>query len=86
MPDDKESMLDEIIGDLPPSAKLVAKVLEYEGSMSQSEISDRARLHRSTTRYALNQLIDEEVVEVRASLSDKRQLIYEIRDVKNETD
>jgi DNA-binding MarR family transcriptional regulator len=63
---------------LPPSAKLVAKVIEHEGAMDANEISESARLHPSTTRDALKRLAEEGVVDVRVDSEDGRKLVYTI--------
>ncbi len=42
--------------DLPPSAKLVAKTLEYEGDSTQSALAESTLLPTRTVRYALTQL------------------------------
>ncbi|OVE82895.1 MarR family transcriptional regulator [Natronolimnobius baerhuensis] len=51
------------IHDLPPSAKLVAKVLEYSGTMAQKQIADETLLPARTVRYALNRLDEKDVVD-----------------------
>ncbi len=66
------------IDDLSPSAKLVYKVLEYEGPMTQEEIARESRLCARTVRYALGKLDEHGVVTSRASLEDARQSIYRI--------
>ena len=66
--------------DMPPSAKLVAKVIEHEGAMDAGEISDAARLPQSTTRNALNRLVDEGVVDVSVGSGDGRRLVYSMKD------
>ncbi len=63
---------------LPPSAKLVAKVIEHEGAMDANEISESARLHPSTTRDALKRLAEEGVVDVTVDSDDGRRLVYTI--------
>ncbi|NGM71537.1 MarR family transcriptional regulator [Natronolimnobius sp. AArcel1] len=63
--------------DLPPSAKLVYKVLEYEGSMTQEEIATESRLCSRTVRYALGKLEDD-FVSSRVCLEDARQSKYTI--------
>lgn len=73
MPDDREK---GGFGDLPPSAKLVAKVIENEGSMGVAEISESARLPQSTTRYALNKLVERDLVEVSVDSDGGRRLVY----------
>jgi len=43
--------------DLPPSAKLVYKVLEYaDGPMTQAELVEETRLPARTVRYGLDKL------------------------------
>ena len=64
--------------ELPPSSKLVYKVLEYEGSMTQEEIADESRLCARTVRYALGKLEDAELVASRVYLEDARQSKYRI--------
>lgn len=64
--------------DLPPSAKLVAKTLEYEGESTQSELAERTLLSPRTVRYALTQLEETGVVTSRISLMDARQRIYSL--------
>jgi len=63
---------------LPPSAKLVAKVIEHEGSMDAMEVSESARLHPSTTRDALKRLAEEGVVDVSVDSDNGRRLVYTI--------
>ncbi|WP_435178972.1 MarR family transcriptional regulator [Halorussus sp. AFM4] len=66
----------EEIRDLPPSAKLVAKVLEYNDTMTQSQIAEESLLPDRTVRYALNRLDDEGIVSSRFSFSDARKRLY----------
>ncbi|WP_435153864.1 MarR family transcriptional regulator [Haladaptatus sp. DFWS20] len=66
------------VRDLPPSAKLVAKVLEYNETMSQSELADETLLPPRTVRYALNRLEDENLVDSRFSFSDARKRLYSL--------
>lgn len=66
------------IRDLPPSAKLVAKVLEYNDTMTQQQIADETLLPARTVRYALNRLDDENVVDSRVSFSDARKRLYSL--------
>ncbi len=67
------------VTDLPPSAKLVAKVLEYEDSLTQSQLAEETLLPARTVRYALNRLEDEHVVDSRFSFSDARKRIYTLK-------
>ncbi len=64
------------VRDLPPSAKLVAKVLEYNDTLSQTELAEETMLPARTVRYALNRLEDEDVVQSRFSFSDARKRLY----------
>ncbi|WP_137287057.1 MarR family transcriptional regulator [Halorussus salinisoli] len=66
----------EAIRDLPPSAKLVAKVLEYNDTMTQSQIAEESLLPDRTVRYALSRLDDEGIVDSRFSFSDARKRLY----------
>ncbi|BDR93257.1 winged helix-turn-helix transcriptional regulator [Vulcanisaeta souniana] len=43
--------------DLPPSAKFILKILEYEGQLTQKEIMEKTMLPSRTVRNALNILI-----------------------------
>jgi NAD+ kinase len=49
----------EALGDLPPSAKLVLKVLEVEGAHKKDELIDCTGLPPSTARYATDLLTKE---------------------------
>ena len=66
----------EAVRDLPPSAKLVAKVLEYNGSLTQSQLAEETLLPPRTVRYALTRLEEIDVVGSRFSFSDARKRIY----------
>ncbi|MDG5819918.1 MarR family transcriptional regulator [Natronococcus sp. A-GB7] len=69
-----------VVSELPPSSKLVYKVLEYEGAMTQEEIALESRLCPRTVRYALGTLTDHDVVDSRVSLDDARQSKYWIEE------
>ena len=62
--------------DLPPSAKLVAKVLESDSPLSQGQLAEESLLPDRTVRYALNRLEDVELVESRYSFRDARKQVY----------
>ena len=66
------------VADLPPSAKLVAKVLEYNDTLTQSELADETLLPPRTVRYALTRLDDEGVVDSRFSFADARKRLYSL--------
>ncbi|WP_338741606.1 helix-turn-helix domain-containing protein [Haloplanus salilacus] len=67
------------VRDLPPSAKLVAKVLDYNETLSQSQLADETLLPPRTVRYALSRLEDADVVETRISFSDARKRLYSLK-------
>ncbi|WP_049909309.1 MarR family transcriptional regulator [Halorubrum saccharovorum] len=64
------------VRDLPPSAKLVAKVLDYNETLTQSELAEETLLPPRTVRYALSRLEEEGVVDSRFSFSDARKRLY----------
>jgi DNA-binding MarR family transcriptional regulator len=69
-----------VLRDLPPSAKLVAKTLEYEGKLTQSELAGETLLPRRTVRHALKRLEENGFVDSRTSFVDARQRVYSLRD------
>ena len=64
------------VADLPPSAKLVAKALEYNGRLTQSQLAEETLLPPRTVRYALTRLEEVGVVDSRFSFTDARKRIY----------
>ncbi|WP_222920095.1 helix-turn-helix domain-containing protein [Natrinema sp. SYSU A 869] len=62
--------------DLPPSAKLVAKVLESDSPLSQGQLAEESLLPDRTVRYALNRLEDVGLVGSRYSFRDARKQVY----------
>jgi thiosulfate/3-mercaptopyruvate sulfurtransferase len=72
--DEREAALAE----LPPSAKLVHKVLEYQGRLSQKRIVDETRLAPRTARYAISQLEEADLVVSRPATHDARQTCYSL--------
>ncbi len=75
----KSEMSEDLAHELPPSAKLVLKVLEYQGQLSQKEIIEETMLPPRTVRYALSLLMSEGVVMKRLSLRDSRQGLYQVK-------
>lgn len=65
--------------ELPPSAKLVAKILEMDSSLSQGQLADESLLPDRTVRYALNRLEETGLVESRYSIHDARRQVYTLR-------
>jgi DNA-binding MarR family transcriptional regulator len=62
--------------ELPPSAKLVAKVLEGSDPLSQGRLAEESLLPDRTVRYALNRLEDAGLVDARHSFRDARKQVY----------
>lgn len=73
-----QAVVIERLGELPPSAKLVYKVLEYNGTLTQREISNRSLLPGRTTRYALNQLREVGLVREHIDFRDARRRLYTV--------
>lgn len=70
----------ERLRELPPSAKLVAKVLESEAPLSQGQLADESLLPDRTVRYALNRLEEVDLVSSRYSFRDARKQVYFLED------
>jgi DNA-binding Lrp family transcriptional regulator len=66
------------LDDLPPSAKLVYKVLEYDGPMTQKELVTESMLSARTVRYALDRLDERGVVDEEIYFADARQSLYQL--------
>lgn len=66
------------LDDLPPSAKLVYKVLEYDGPLTQKGIAEEAMLAPRTVRYALDRLDERGLVEEDIYFADARQSLYRL--------
>ena len=71
-----ESEFRERLRELPPSAKLVVKVLETDGPLPPGELAEESLLPDRTVRYALNRLDEEELIESRRSITDPRKQVY----------
>jgi len=66
----------ERLRELPPSAKLVAKVLETDAPLSQGQLVEASLLPDRTVRYALNRLEESGLVDSRYSFRDARKQVY----------
>ena len=66
----------DAVADLPPSAKLVAKVLEYNDRLTQSQLAEETMLPPRTVRYALSRLEEVGAVTSRFSFADARKRVY----------
>jgi len=62
--------------ELPPSAKLVSKVIETDSPLSQGQLAEESLLPDRTVRYALNRLEEEDLVNSRYSFQDARKQVY----------
>ena len=67
------------ISRLSPSVKLVFKILEYKGLMTQKELVAESYLPPRTVRYALDKLKKEGVLEERLFYKDARQSLYALK-------
>ena len=70
--------LRDSIQELPPSAKLVALVLEHNGILSQQELAAESLVSERTVRLGLEKLQQVDVVEARTSLKDARKRLYSL--------
>lgn len=68
----------EAIEQLPPSAKLVFKVLERKGPLTQQQIIEESMISSRTVRYALERLDDIEILHEDIYFPDARQRLYEL--------
>lgn len=71
-----ETEFRERLRELPPSAKLVAKVLETDAPLSQGRLAEESLLPDRTVRYALNRLEESELIGSRYSFKDARKQVY----------
>ncbi len=71
-------MSERPIEDVPPSAKLVYKVLEYNGGLTQKQIVERSMLSQRTVRDALVRLRELGIVTEEIYIPDARQSLYEL--------
>jgi len=69
---------EEGLEDLPPSAKLVFKVLDYDGPLTQKQIVEESMLSARTVRYALERLENIGIVDEDIYFADARQNLYSI--------
>ncbi|WP_227357040.1 hypothetical protein [Haladaptatus salinisoli] len=62
--------------ELPPSAKLVYRVLEDDAPLTQRQVREDALLPARTTRDALTKLKERDIVEERLYVPDARKRLY----------
>lgn len=72
----------DAIRDLPPSAKLVAKTLEYNDRLTQSQLAEETLLPQRTVRSTLSRLEDANVISSEICFVDARKQVYEL-DIKS---
>jgi NAD+ kinase len=75
----KKVKIAEELLNMPPSAKLILKILEYEGSMSQKDLAAKTLLPERTIRLSLGHLVSRGYVKKKTSLRDARHRIYELK-------
>jgi len=68
----------EALKELPPSAKLVLKVLQYNDALTQNQIAEETLLPPRTVRYALTRLEEVDAVDSRFSFADARKRLYSL--------
>ena len=68
------------IGHLPPSAKLVFKVLETSEGLTQKDIIEQTKLPPRTVRFAIKRLKSNSLLKERLSFMDARQSLYSLVD------
>ena len=69
----------EPIRDLPPSAKLVAKVLDHHGQMTPGQLSTETLLPSRTVRDAVDRLDAVGAIEREVVFTDARKRSYSLR-------
>jgi DNA-binding transcriptional ArsR family regulator len=69
----------DTVAELPASAKLVARTLEYEGPLTGQGLAEETRLPPRTVRYAVGRLEEAGAVSVAVSLRDAREKRYQLR-------
>jgi len=67
------------VADLAPSAKLVYKVLEHNGQLTQQQIAEESLLPSRTVRHALSELDSVDAIEERIHFQDARQRLYDLQ-------
>ncbi len=70
---------DTLIESLPPSAKLVFKILEKGRLLTQKDITRESYLPPRTVRYALDRLRKKNILEEYFYFKDARQSLYGIK-------
>ncbi|NKE37766.1 MarR family transcriptional regulator [Natronococcus sp. JC468] len=72
------SSKDTTLADLPPSSKLIHKILEHEDELTQHQLAEESLLNQRTIRYGIHLLEEEGLIDSRPSLEDGRQSLYSL--------
>ncbi|MGM0371710.1 MAG: MarR family transcriptional regulator [Halobacteriota archaeon] len=72
------------LNDLPPSAKLVYTVLEYDAPLTQKALVTETNLSARTVRYALDRLDECNYITEDVYLRDARQSLYRLNTTAEE--
>jgi DNA-binding MarR family transcriptional regulator len=67
-----------VLVDHPPSVKLVAKVLDVEGELSQQRLAEESLLPTRTVRDAVSTLEEDGYLEWRYCFQDARKRLYKL--------
>ncbi len=73
------------LDDMPPSAKLIYKVLEHDGPLTQKRIVEESMLSARTVRYVLDRLDECEILKEQVYFQDARQRLYRLQTPAEET-
>jgi len=68
-----------IMTSLPPSSKIVLKILGKEGALTHKDIVKKTKCSPRTVRYALKRLKENELIIEKMNMRDMRQIIYQNR-------
>lgn len=64
---------------LPPSAKLVYRVIETDGALTQKDLIQKTTLPARTVRYAISRLREADIISERFHFIDARQSLYGLK-------
>jgi transcription initiation factor IIE alpha subunit len=68
-----------IMNPLPPSSKIVLKILGTDGALTHKDIVNKTHCSPRTVRYALKRLKEHELIIEKMNIRDMRQIIYQFR-------
>ncbi|MDD1685975.1 winged helix-turn-helix transcriptional regulator [Methanoregula sp.] len=66
---------------LPPSSKIVLKILGKEGALTHKDIVKKSHCSPRTVRFALRRLKENELIIEKLNMRDMRQIIYQDRSI-----